>query len=115
MQPEVRFRKKALADLEKVPGLYGFRIEQQSLCGTPDFVAVLFGHMISIEFKSSKKAKVSDLQKFVLKRIAECGGTAIIATPEDWKDILNEIKELSFDLQQTIGETNHDSTFLSVN
>lgn len=51
--------------------------------GVPDILACVNGSFVGIEVKSST-GKPSELQIYNVKTINECGGYAVIISPEQW-------------------------------
>lgn len=70
--------------LRVLPNSHWFRIEQQSIHGTPDCLGVIRGMFVAIEFKSGPRAKITSLQRYNLERVSKCDGVALIMTPENW-------------------------------
>lgn len=52
--------------------------------GVPDILACVNGSFLGIEVKSST-GKPSELQIYNVKTINECGGFAVIVSPEQWE------------------------------
>ena len=53
--------------------------------GVPDILACVDGYFVGIEVKSST-GKPSELQIHNVKKIGDCGGYAVIVSPEQWDD-----------------------------
>lgn len=70
--------------LRALPNSHWFRIEQQSISGTPDCLGTIRGLFIAIEFKSSAKSKVTELQKYELSCVASTGSMALVLFPANW-------------------------------
>lgn len=67
--------------------------------GVPDILACVNGHFVGIEVKSST-GKPSELQIHNVKKINECGGFAVIVSPEQWdylKIFIGTLKNLNVD------------------
>lgn len=93
MNPETRFLAKVRKELEKIPGSWWVKIQQVAIRGTPDLLGVVRGRFIALEFKVGKN-KATALQQFVLDKIEEAGGYAMVVTPENYTEILKEIWEI---------------------
>ena len=70
--------------LRALPHSHWFRIEQQSISGTPDCLGVIRGAFVAIEFKSSSKAEVTKLQQYMLSCVANSDGIALVLHPTNW-------------------------------
>ena len=51
--------------------------------GVPDILACVNGHFVAIEVKA-ENGKPTELQKWNLKKIDECGGFAMLLYPNEW-------------------------------
>lgn len=94
-QPETIFKEKVLKDLRALPKTWAEKIQQVAIRGTPDILACVNGHFVSLELKRSDKAKTDPLQDYVLGKISDAGGMALVAHPLNWPDILAKLKKLS--------------------
>ena len=94
-QKEAQFRDRIKPQLESLPHSRWYRIEQQSIRGTPDTLGLIRGIFVAIEFKKSYKDKPTPLQKYNLQKIADAGGVAIIACPENWEAIFTSLAEMA--------------------
>jgi hypothetical protein len=75
--------------IRSIPGSYWFRIESQRTgVGIPDVIGLIRGVFIAIECKRSAKEKPTKIQEFVLKNIAENGGIALVANPDNFRVLL---------------------------
>jgi hypothetical protein len=81
--------------LKQLPNSWWCRVEQQSICGTPDTLGCIRGQMVAIEFKSSATAKVTKLQEHTLNKISESQGLAIVAYPENWEHVFTALINLA--------------------
>lgn len=61
--------------------------------GIPDVLACVNGRFVALELKS-ETGKLSELQKYNLNKITECGGLACEVKPSNWDDVKNIIKTL---------------------
>lgn len=91
-KPETKFKEKALEDLRGIPGSWWEKIQQVALRGTPDIIGCVRGNFVAIELKKDEKAKVEDLQEHKLQAIRFAGGHAVVAYPENWNEVLMEIR-----------------------
>lgn len=51
--------------------------------GTPDIIACVDGYFIGIEVKKPKGGKVTEIQKFQIKKIQNARGVAFVATSKE--------------------------------
>lgn len=86
-QKEAVFRAKVMSALARLPNSKWFRIEQQTIRGTPDCLGVIRGRFIAIEFKRGPEATISALQAHALEQVYKAGGDAIVMHPENWEDL----------------------------
>ena len=82
--------------IRAIPGSYWFRIESTKTgVGIPDVLGLIRGVFIAIECKRSSKEKPTKIQRFVLENIAENGGIAIVANPDNFRAILEGLQHFS--------------------
>jgi hypothetical protein len=53
------------------------------------------GRFVALELKRSSKAPATELQKFNIVRINECGGFAVIVYPENLEEVVNKLEEIA--------------------
>jgi len=94
--PESLFMDKAMRELSCIPHSFWERIQQVTERGTPDVLGCIQGLFVALEFKRSGKAKLAEIQRWKLKQIDNAGGFARVVTPENYLEILEELKR-SFD------------------
>ena len=58
--------------------------------GVPDILACVNGHFVAIEVKA-EDGKPTELQKWNVDKIRECGGVAMIVYPSDWEHFVSVI------------------------
>jgi hypothetical protein len=81
--------------LESLPRSKWFRIEQQSLRGTPDTLGLIDGTFVAIEFKKSYEDKPTKLQAHELQKVVDAGGIAIVACPENWDYVFGILSQIA--------------------
>lgn len=59
--------------------------------GVPDILACVNGHFVAIEVKA-EDGKPTELQKWNVDKIRECGGVAMIVYPSDWERFVATIE-----------------------
>lgn len=106
-QKEAQFRSRIKPQLESLPRSKWFRIEQQSLRGTPDTLGVIDGVFVAIEFKKSYEDKPTKLQQYELQKVADAGGVAIVACPENWDYVFGILTQLASADGPPAGESSH--------
>lgn len=89
---EQDIQRKIIKWLES-EGYYVVKVISASKAGIPDILACVKGYFVSIEVKTpSTKTNVSELQKYNLEKVKECGGYSIVAWSLDQvKEFINEI------------------------
>jgi Holliday junction resolvase len=68
---------------------------QFTKAGVPDILACVEGSFLGVELKT-EVGRVSELQKYNLKKITECGGISIVLRPsglDDFKDFIVQLQE----------------------
>ena len=98
-KPETLFKEKCRRDLETLPSTWFVKIQQVVLRGIPDFLICIGGRFIAIELKKAKKGRREPLQEWTLDKIAQSGGYAFVAYPENWDSIFSKLKELAYSLE----------------
>lgn len=94
-KPETLFKNRVRKDLEKLPKTWFEKIQQVSICGTPDFLCCINGNFVAIELKKDEKEDADDLQKYKLYKIAKAGGKTFVANPSNWDTIYKYLQELA--------------------
>lgn len=94
MKPETRFKLKVVKQLEKVDTLWLVKVQQVTICGTPDILMCVNGRFVAWELKVGSN-KATNLQQYTLNAITKAGGIARVVTPENLDECLEEIKCLS--------------------
>lgn len=80
--------------LTNLPNCMAFPIQQQSINGDPDLLVVINGRFIGLELKRSGE-RPRPLQRYKLDQISECGGLGLWASPENWEEIKQLLREIS--------------------
>ena len=87
---EATIQSKILDYIRSIGG-YGIKVITATVSGNPDIICCLNGRFVAIEVKQPGK-RPTQLQKYKMARIRECGGTAFVAcSVEDVKDKLGEV------------------------
>lgn len=94
MNPETKFQIKVLKALRALPHSWWCKISQKSISGTPDILGCYHGVFIGLELKKDSKSHPSPLQIFELDRISKAKGRSYLAHPENWENVLEDIKEI---------------------
>lgn len=89
---EQDIQRKIIKWLES-EGYYVVKVISASKAGIPDILACVKGYFVAIEVKTpSTKTNVSELQKYNLEKVKECGGYSMVAwNIEQVKEFTNEI------------------------
>lgn len=90
-QPETIFKTKVLKRLKEIPNTWVVKVQQQAIRGTPDLLICHDGIFFAWELKASN-GRVSKLQQFTLDQIDEAGGVARVVTPENFEDMIAELR-----------------------
>jgi hypothetical protein len=88
------FRKKVLRELKKLEKCDITAIQQQSICGDPDYIVCINGWCIYLELKKDAKSKPRPLQAHKLKRGIRAGAISLVGFPENWTDIFTFLQSL---------------------
>jgi hypothetical protein len=92
MTPEVKVKKKAVAQLKSLRAYYFYPVTGgYGRSGVPDIIVCLQGRFIGIECKAGAN-KTTKLQDLNLRQIADAGGLALVID-ESNVDQLTEILE----------------------
>lgn len=83
MVSEANFQKKIIKYLEEI-GAYVFKHNASAIskAGVPDIICCYKGLFIGVEIKKDNKSKPTELQKYNLNKINECGGVGIVLRPD---------------------------------
>ena len=84
-----------MQQLKQLPRSKWFRVEQQSLRGTPDCMGCVRGLFVAIEFKRREKERPTKLQQYELDAVIGADGIAIVAYPENWNDVFMALLNLA--------------------
>lgn len=94
MKPETKFRQnKVIPFLKKLKRTKRFPIQQLSISGTPDFLLCSHGRFVALELKDTGQVPTR-LQQSELDAVTRAGGIAIVATPENWSEVKQQLLEL---------------------
>jgi hypothetical protein len=92
---ETNFKLVVVKFLKTLKNIWYVKVSQVATRGTPDFLICINGIFIAIELKASLKSNITDLQKHNLKKINEANGLALVASPENWQNIMIMLQTLS--------------------
>jgi Holliday junction resolvase len=95
-KPETRFRRRLVKELQKLPRVMLFSIQQAGIRGTPDILACVNGVFVAIEVKASLISKPSALQSYNIQKIKEACGVGMVIFPENFASQLELIKEIAY-------------------
>ena len=70
-----------------------FPIQQVALIGHPDFMLCINGRFCGLELKKDGE-KPRPIQQWLLDRITDCKGVALVACPSNWDEVKRYLKEL---------------------
>lgn len=90
-KPETIFRAKVVKDLQSIPQIAIFSIQQRTIIGDPDLMICLKGLFIGLELKSVN-GNATKLQQYKLDKIRQAKGLAFIVFPDNWGEIFNELR-----------------------
>lgn len=102
MTPEARFKAVVVRDLNKFERCYFFSKVADGVRGIPDLICCINGTFVALELKKSEaEANKSSgrivLQRRIIRTIKASGGYACITYPENWQEILEDIKRIHND------------------
>ena len=90
MQPETKFKTKVLNKLKSLDKTFVIKVQQKTICGTPDIIICCNGLFVAWELKV-KDNKASPLQQYNLNCITNAGGMARVVTPETLEENYKEL------------------------
>jgi hypothetical protein len=94
-QPETKFKEKVLVKLRQVPKSYWIKIQSVAIRGIPDILGVVNGRFVALELKvPPNRLHAGSLQWFTLKALEAAGAVAREVIPDNFDEILEEIKQL---------------------
>ena len=93
-KPETLFKEKVFKDLSTLEGSWFFKSQEVAQRGIPDVIMCVKGTFVAIELKKDAHAKIDSLQTWTLRKIGSTGALALVAYPENWDEILTQIKEI---------------------
>lgn len=93
-KPETKFTKKVTTDLRTIVGAWFFKTQEVGRKGIPDIIGCIDGNFFALEIKVGDNT-ATELQEFVLSKIAIAGGSVAVVTPSNWGDILLLLRKLS--------------------
>lgn len=101
-QRETKFKEKVLSRLSSLkPRIWFFKVQLVALRGIPDVVGVANGRFFAWELKVPPN-QPTQLQSFVLEKIALAGGIARVVTPANLDECFEEVEScLSYQEKRT--------------
>ena len=92
---ESNFQKKIIKYLESIDA-YVFKHNASAIskAGVPDLICCYRGLFIGIEVKKDNKSKPTELQKYNINKINECGGIGFVLRPDKFELFKELIKGL---------------------
>ena len=94
-KPETKFYNRIRPFLDDIPHSFWIRVDQRSHRGDPDIIGCINGQFIALELKKDDKTNPSKLQDYVLKRIADTNGIALVLNPQNFEESYAMLMELS--------------------
>lgn len=95
MQTETAFKLRLAPKLRKIPRAYFIKTQMLAVAGVPDFLGVVRGRFVALELKASEKEKPRRLQEYVLRKIREAGGVALVIFPENEESVLAHLSQIA--------------------
>lgn len=95
MQPETKFKVRALGELREIKGTWWVKVQQVSISGTPDIIGCVGTRFVAIELKRNESEVPNPLQEWNLQKIANCGAIALSASPESWPEVYGFLRTLA--------------------
>lgn len=97
---ESAFAKRVWKELDKIPNSFFTTIQQKTIRGLPDVIGCINGRFVALELKRSKaeankKSGRIMLQKYVIGKIIESGGSGFFVNPDNLELVLAELMEIS--------------------
>ncbi len=92
-QPETLFGEQVDRDLKLLEDTWFFNVQMRAMIGIPDRIGLRNGSFFALELKM-KGGRVSGLQRYVLEKIKDAGGFAVVVYPHTWAGTLLKLKEL---------------------
>jgi len=97
---EKDFQKKVKKYIDGLNKGWFFTKEALAIRGIPDIIGLVNGRFVALELKRSIKEANKNtgrivLQKFIIKKVINCGGYATLVYPENWEDIQEELRNLT--------------------
>jgi hypothetical protein len=93
-KPETLFKEKVFKDLSTLESSWFFKSQEVAQRGIPDVIMCVKGTFVAIELKKDAKAKIDPLQTWTISKIGATGALALVAYPENWKEIFTQIQEI---------------------
>lgn len=99
MTPEVKVKKKVREVLDQMK-VYHFPPFSGGYgrSGVPDIVACIGGVFVGIECKAGK-GKLTEIQKFNLQQIEQCGGIALVINEENVGELKDTLIRRLYEIQ----------------
>lgn len=89
---ETTFKDRVLKELNAIPHCKAVKIDQRSKVGEADVVGCFRGHFFAFELKRSMYEEPEPIQIHVLRAWRHAQGIALVAFPENWAAVLEELK-----------------------
>lgn len=94
MQPETKFKAKVLDKLKLIKNIWVVKVQQKSIAGVPDIIMCANGRFIAWELKVGSN-RASPLQQYNIDCINKAGGIALVVTPDNLTQSLEELSCLA--------------------
>lgn len=90
---EKDFQRYVLKKLREIPRSYWYKANDRTTSGIPDIIGCVSGVFFALELKT--RSKVTPIQAYHLRKIADAGGQSFVVTPDNWKEVFEFIKRLA--------------------
>lgn len=95
MQPETKFKNKALKALNQIPKSYWIKVQSVAVRGIPDILGVVNGRFVALELKvPPNKLRVGTLQWLIIGQLQKAGAYARELTPDTLEETLKDLREM---------------------
>lgn len=94
-QAETKFKERIKPELEALPHSWWLKTQMVSTLGIPDFIGCVGGRFIALELKRNAHEKARPLQLWVLDKVRQAGGYALVVSPEIWDSVYSSLTEIA--------------------
>lgn len=93
--PETKFKEFIRPFLKTLKNSWFCKVQQITISGTPDFLLCVSGTFVALELKKDASSKPTELQLYMLRKIRESGGIALVCFPENWDIVSHYLQKLA--------------------